>query len=463
MKLYRNAIILLGVLLVLVGVYFGVTRFAKQEEAPERATFDKIINLSTSNMKEMTIENKGERFVFEKINNDWSLKYPENIKYDPSRLSSSAINFSSIFVEKVIEEEATDFAQYGLKDPILITCELTDGEKVTLEVGNMTPAKTAFYVRKQGENTVYTTDTYTINKVLFSLNELRDKTLVSIGNPFEEIFRISLVRGGATIFKAHNEEGLSHTWVLTEPIKGNMNLYALEPLFMAVQNITVSEFVESEPSDLNKYGLANPAYVFEFETADQNYKLIMGNEDRVNSQIFVMLEGYDEVYKISTELFTFLDKPIEEIVEVFAYIVNIWDVERMEVEMDGYKLDLKFDMDPDMDNEKDKFYLNGKDASIILENRKQPFRLYYQSLIGITLSVVEPDAVPQGEAEITFVYYLKKDPGVMKVEFIPKDERYYYVMRNGEYSGILVDKRKFDQPESVRESYKNLMDVLEAQ
>lgn len=464
MKLYRNAIILLSVVLILAGVYFVVTRFViKEPEAPERIKYEKVVDLSTSDMKEMTIENKGEKFIFHKVNNDWLLTYPENVKYDPSRLSSSAINFSSIFIERVIEEDAADLVPYGLDDPIVVTCELEDGEKVILEVGDLTPAKSGFYVKLAGENSVYTTDTYTMNKVLISLNDLRDRVLISIANPYEEIQRLSLTRDGKTVFKAYNEEGESYTWVLTEPIKGNMNLYALEPLFSAIQDIVVSEFVESQPQDLKKYGLENPTYILEFDTIDESYKMLMGNEDRTNSQIHVMFEGEDEVYKISMELFSFLDKPIEEIVEVFAYIVNIWDVDRMEVEMDGYKLDLKFDTDPDMDNEKDKFYVNGKDASIILENRKQPFRLYYQALIGVTLDLVEPVAQPEGDPEITITYYQKEDSKIMKVEYIPKDDRYYYVVRNGEYSGILVEKKKFDRPEGVRESYANLMEALEAE
>ena len=63
-------------------------------------------------------------------------------------------------------------------------------------------------------------------------------------------------------------------------------------------------------------------------------------------------------------------------------------------------------------------------------------------------------------SEITFTYYRKVDPKVMKVEFIPKDERYYYVMRNGKYSGILVEKKKFDEPEGVRESYRKLIEAI---
>lgn len=186
----------------------------------------------------------------------------------------------------------------------------------------------------------------------------------------------------------------------------------------------------------------------------------MGQEIKENSEIYVMQEDEKEVYTISLDPFTFLDKPLKEIVEVFAYITNIWDVDKIVVEMDGYMANCELQTDPDQDTDKDKFFLNGKDASMKDENDRQPFRTYYQSLIGVTLSEIEPDANPSGEAEITFTYYRKVEPKVMKVEFIPKDDRYYYVKRNGKYSGILVEKKKFDEPEGVRESYRKLMEVM---
>ena len=48
----------------------------------------------------------------------------------------------------------------------------------------------------------------------------------------------------------------------------------------------------------------------------------------------------------------------------------------------------------------------------------------------------------------------------MKVEFVSKDANYYYVVKNGKYANIIVDKRKFDDAEGLRQTYKNLTDAM---
>ena len=458
MKLYRNAIILVIVLALLFGVYAVVKNVKKDDDPAERTKYEKIIDLDTTEMKELIIEKSDEKLIFIKNDKDWVLKYPEGIRYDATKLSSAAINFSSVFVEKVIEENASDLAQYGLDKPILVSAKMNDGKVETLEIGSLTPTKGAYYVKKKDDNKVCTTDIYTINKVIVGKNAIRDLALFTITS--DEITKISMERQGTSVFGAvYDSENSS--WVLTTPIKGNANVTALSPMLDAITQSQITSFVEENPTNLEKYGLTKPSYVLEFETPEGKKRMLMGKEDTANSQIYVMLEGINEVFTISSEPYTFLDKPIEEIVEVFAYIVNIWDVDKIDVEMDGYKLNLELQTDSEKDNDKDKFFVNGKDASMKDEDDRQPFRAYYQSLIGITLSEVEPVAQPTGTADITFTYYLKTEPKTMKVEFIPKDERYYYVVKNGEYSGILVEKKKFDESEGVRESYSKLMAAIE--
>lgn len=457
MKLYRNAIILIIILALLFGVYLFVTNTKNKDSSQGSKHFDKIIDLDTMEMEELTIENEGEKLIFAKKDNEWELKYPEGLRYDSSKLSSVAINFSSVFVEKVIEENASDFAQYGLDKPAVVSAKMKDGTVEILEIGKLTPTGGAYYVKKKNSSKVYTTDTYTINKVKVKRNDIRDRKLFTVESG--DITEISMERQSSMVFRAERPDEESD-WTLTSPIEGNANITALAPMLEAITNSTVIKYVEENPQDLDKYGLSKPSYALEFETSEGKTRLLMGREIKEDSEIYVMYEDEKEIYTISLEPFTFLDKPLKEIVEVFAYITNIWDVDKIVVEMDGYTANCELQTDPDQDTDKDKFFLNGKDASMKDENDRQPFRAYYQSIIGVTLNEIEPDANPSGEAEITFTYYRKVEPKVMKVEFIPKDDRYYYVKRNGKYSGILVEKKKFDEPEGVRESYRKLMGAI---
>jgi hypothetical protein len=155
-------------------------------------------------------------------------------------------------------------------------------------------------------------------------------------------------------------------------------------------------------------------------------------------------------------------------VKIFAYIVNIDQVAKIDLMMDGKTtnivLDVYKDAEGNTDYDKDKFYINGIDASGMNEEGSQPFRKLYQALIGVGLDEVDTEGKPEGSPDITIDYTLV-DGSRMKVEFVPKDENLYYVRRNGEYAGILTKRNnKIDFGiEGLRVAYKNMMDFLAEQ
>ena len=127
-------------------------------------------------------------------------------------------------------------------------------------------------------------------------------------------------------------------------------------------------------------------------------------------------------------------------------------------------LDVYVDEEGNMDKDKDKFYVEGVDASGRNEDGDQPFRKFYQALIGICIDEIDMEGDPSGgKADITINYTLKT--GTMKVEFIPKDENFYYVVRNGEYANVLVKRKNKVEfgVEGMKQAYKTMMDFLAEQ
>ncbi len=161
MKLYRNAVILLVVVALLTGAYLFVNNKKKDDTSSSGGSdVIKIFDLDTAEMAEMTVENQDEKLAFvrdivkekkedgeEVERRVWKIKYPEDIKINESSVNSIAINFSSLMAEKVIEENASDFGIYGLDKPTVVSVKMNDGSVHTLEIGNMTPTKNAYYAR----------------------------------------------------------------------------------------------------------------------------------------------------------------------------------------------------------------------------------------------------------------------------------------------------------------------------
>ena len=466
MKLYRNAIILVVIVALLGCAYYFLNRSKNTGDNTDTSTDDiiKILDYTTDNIKSVTLKNSEGTFVIVKKDTNWVLSSPTDFTADSSVMSGIVINAATVIADKVIEENAADLAQYGLDKPVDIMVSLNDGKEKTLQIGNLTPTKGSYYVKLKDSSKIYTVSTYTAEQLLVKRNDMKDKVLFTIKS--EDIIAFSMDRKGGNVFKSKKTS--ESEWSMLEPIQGSTNTSALGPMLDAITQTGVSKYIEEKPSDLNKYGLGNPSYVFEFETSSQKYKLLMGSEETKGSQIYAMLEGRNEVFTIDETAYNFIDKPLKEIIDVFAYIVNIDQVNKIELTMDGKTttmgLDVFKDAEGKSDSDKDKFTVNGKDASMKDKDDKQPFRNFYQSLIGISLDEIDPGVVPAGTPEVSITYYLKSAPGTMKVDFISKDADYYYVMRNGQYAGILVRKVKQDYGiGGMKTSYKTMMDAVDAQ
>jgi hypothetical protein len=471
MKLYRNAIILVVVVALLVGAYFLFSNMKKEEgDTTDTASSTiKLIDFSTTDVTDVTLKNQEGTFVITHKDTDWVLVSPTDLKADSSVLSSIAINASSVSASKLVEENAQDLSKYGLdKSPVVVTVKKKDGTEKSLEIGDLTPIKSGYYVKLTGENKVYVLDEYSAESLLTKRNGMKSKELFT-GITSDMFNRLEMDRKNEVVFSAEADAKNSGSWNMTKPIRGSANTSALAPMFEALAGTKVSEYIEENPADLSKYGLDVPSFTFDFGTTTAGaFKLKLGDEQTKGSTMYAMLEGRNEVFTIDSSAYTFLDKPLKEIVDLFAYIVNIDQVTKIELTMGGktdvMTLDVYKDAEGKSDADKDKFTFNGKDATGKNEDDKQPFREFYQSLIGISLDEVDLSEAQPADAnpDITIQYTLKS--GSMKVELVSKDADYYYVFRNGEYANILVKKTKEDfGVVGMKNSYKKMVDFLAKQ
>jgi hypothetical protein len=412
----------------------------------------------------------------------WGVEGLEGRKLLTAKLSSAAASFCSMTSQRVVLEgvPAEDMAQFGFGADgadgakgadgtegadgagIMIEGVFADGESRAIEVGSLNPTNDGYYVRQRGGATVYLASKYTIENILFDLKDILDLSIFDVAQ--EDVVRIEMDRGGTHLFIAEmNENGYEFDVIL--PIKAKLNVNLSHEASLAMEGLTAIaiEAVGATPGQLAEYGLDKPRYRLALGTADRViYALLLGNEKTRGASIYCMVEDTDDVMSVSLENFGFLDMPIREAIEGFAYIVNINTVEHITVSFDGRVVEVGIATD-DEDSANDVFTVDGVDVSDLRDGSGLYFKKFYQALIGATLYDVEMDAAPApGPAEITFKYTLKEEPGEMLVEFVPKDDRLYYVWRNGQYAGITVEKRKFDADDGLRKTYAAMAAAMAA-
>lgn len=458
MKLYRNIIILVAVSLALVGALVAVNRFSKDDTAVEKG--DKSLVLSefdSEQVTELIVESTEGKFVFKKKDTEWEMTSGGNFPLNIQNLESVISNSSDLKAYKLIEENAVSLDKYGLDNPYIVTMKMSDGTQKVLEIGSMTPTKEAYYMKTSDSNNVYAVYSFIADFVIATKDELRNKNVFDVFST--DVIKFELDRKGKKVFSAEKSD--ERGWQLKEPIKGNANLVRLTTIFDTFVRATASTYIEENAQDFSQYGLDNPQYVVEAATAEAKVKLFLGKSIEGDSIYYARLDGSNEVFTIDKSLLSFIDIKAIEVIDTLVYTPFIYDVSEVVVNIDGKTIVSQIESDS-ANTEADKFTIDGLAVMDKGEEAEDAFRNYYRSLVGIYITDIELlDVKPAGTSEITITYTLEKAPGKMVIEFIPKDDKKYYVLENGEYFGKVVNKSSFDEGDGARKNYEKLMKLLQ--
>ncbi|WP_265445614.1 DUF4340 domain-containing protein [Acetivibrio straminisolvens] len=467
MKLYRNIFILVVVFLALIGAFFiARNKASKVEDDYQRI---EIYKLDTEKAEELTVVNGEDTFVLKKKDDEWELVSGGDFEINQVQIQSIISNVCDLYATKEVESNPKDLAQYGLDNPASVTIKFSDGTTAEIEVGDETPTKSGYYAKKKDKNTVYTIAYYLGN--ILKANEVSIRNRFVLDVTTQDVTELAVTKDGKRSFKIvkSNNKG----WQMVEPIEAGINMVRVNTALDALVRAEVVEYIEKDAKDLAKYGLDSPSYVVEAAAGSQRVTLLIGDVKENNSESYGMFEGTNEVFVINPGALGFLDTPALEIMDGIIYAPYIYTVKDIDFNIDGKTIKIKIeevkdetktDETEEKDDEVDKKYKHYIDG-IDVEDRKgeegiSKFRDFYASVIGIMASAIEPEASPAGDAEISIIFNLDTEPGKVTVEFVPRDEKTYYAMKNGKYTGIVVRKDAFDAEDGPRKTYEKFMTFL---
>ena len=455
MKIYRNAAILALVLAVVVGAYFLISSLTgnKTPQVTEKG-FKYIDIASADKIDTVKTEYSGETLVYARtIGEDWGISFPENMKVDKFMCKSVVLNLAPLRSFKVIEEEPSDLSQYGLDNPSVITVKLKTGNEIVLNIGKRTETGENYYAKRVDEKRVVTISTAYIERLLFTLYDIKTKELFGVIS--DDITEITMYKGGEVAYEGFKND---FQWMMSKPLDSIIDNYLFVPVLDDIVAMNVKEFVTPKYEDLALYGLDAPRYEIMFKALGDDYHILIGKQKEGEESYYAKFNDSTEIFTIAATDLKFLEKPISQMVENHIYLVAIEEINKVELSID--KIDYRFDIVHDKVNARTgdvKVTLNGtRDVSFILDDGFQWFKKLFQELISLELEATDLSYKPSGPPEITLIYTHVIDGHVLKIEFIPKDDLYLYVVKNGLNTGILVLKSEFNLEGGVRDTLKLL-------
>jgi hypothetical protein len=178
-----RGLLIASVVLALLGGVLYWSSHRKTPPAPASAATPPVVKVAPASVSALTITQKDAPPVTLTRSgaNQWQITAPKATLADANTVSGILSNLDPLPSQRVIADNATNLAPYGLQSP-LVSIDLREKDNKTqkLLLGDDTPTGDAVYVALAGNPRVFTAASYIKNSLNKSFDDLRDKRLLPV-------------------------------------------------------------------------------------------------------------------------------------------------------------------------------------------------------------------------------------------------------------------------------------------
>ena len=363
-------------------------------------TNDRILmfeHTEKKNIQSIDVHNQyGEWGVYYDSDDDtFYIKDHPEAPYSKEQLSSLVVSAGYTLSMTRVTTDAEDMHEYGLADsdnPAWYTLTSRDGKTHTVYIGSQIPTGAGYYCRYKGRNAVYVLDSTLSQTLLQPLEAMITPTLAlpMQTNDYFTVKNFAILKGGELKImityldeEEKEAEASMSSYKMLAPANYTVNdsnySVALEVLTAFEGNSAL--VYAPEESDLEEYGLLNPAYTLTYEYSGiQQYILFSEKNESGNYYAYSLL--FNLITEVSGSKLEWLDWDLIKWVDSPIFMMNINDVKSITV---------------DSDTAKRVFDLEGEGQELVVTERAtgfQPdvknFRQFYKTLLSVAIEDYAP-------------------------------------------------------------------------
>jgi hypothetical protein len=313
------------ILLVLVLAGLGAyIYFVDSERSPGGvADREKVFAVEADQIDEITVTAKGESTTLGKADGVWKITAPVAADADSMEVSSLTTALAGLEINRVLDENAANLAEYGLAEPrITIAFKAAGGTSGEVHFGETTPTQGDMYAVKAGESRVFLVSAYQETSLAKNTFDLRDKRVLHFDR--DKIDTLELTQRGApaiTLSRAGNE------WVIKAPTAARGDYSAIEGLVTRLSTASMTELVD--PNSPESFGLENPSVVATIGTGSARATLELGAER--DGAVFARDRARQLMFKVEPSLATDLAKTVDDLRDKDLFEFRTFNVLRLQV------------------------------------------------------------------------------------------------------------------------------------
>ena len=329
---FRGMLVAVVVLIGLgVGLYYSEKQKSAEAAKPPANQPPKILTLSDANITQLVLKKKGAEDVVLQRNkaNKWEITAPKPYAADQDLAAQLATSASNISADAVVEPKATDLAPFGLTSPSLELDITSKGGKVNkFSVGDDTPTNSGSYAALGGDPRVFTVGSYVKTELGKSLNDLRDKRLLTFEQ--DKLSRVELLAKKQDIEFGRDK----NQWQILKPKPLRADGLQVDELLRKLKDAKMDLTLSGEDAKkaASSFASGSPVATVKLTDSSGTEQIeIHKNKDDYYAKSSVV----PGVYKVTAELGAGVDKDLDDFRNKKLFDFGFMDPNKVEMHLNG--------------------------------------------------------------------------------------------------------------------------------
>jgi hypothetical protein len=303
-------------------------RDSKKGPVDDTAKHDKVFSVDALKIDELEIKSEsGERTTLQRKGTDWTIVQPVAAAPDQAAVSGITSNLASMEVQRVIEENPSDVAEFGLATPRVEVGFKVGGQQHRLQIGQKSPTGSDVYARLADQKRVFLIPSFlesTFNRTTF---DLRDKTVLKLDR--EKVDSLAVTAAG----KETRLEKAGGEWALKAPVEGRAEFGAVDGLVSRIAALQMKSLA-SEPATPQQYGFEKPAATVRIGSGSSQATLVIGAPAGEGS-VYAKDLARPAVFTVESTLLDDLKKDASEYQQKDLFDARSFNATRLEIVRGG--------------------------------------------------------------------------------------------------------------------------------
>jgi hypothetical protein len=305
----RGLLIATVVLAGLAGVLYWSDHHKSSAQAakPDADSAPSILKLDENSITRLKLKKKdAPPILLTKSGSGWKIAEPKAFAADQTTVSSMLSTISSLDSERLVEDKSSNLERYGLASPAF-ELDVTDKDNKTerLLLGDDTPAGSGVYAALAGDPRVFTIAGFHKTGLDKSLNDLRDKRLLTVSP--DKVSRLEIAGNNGEIEFGHNKD----EWQILKPKPMRADTVAVSELVRKLTDarMDLSSSNQAETESDSAFAKDKPLATMKITDESSTQQLQIRKAKDV---YYAKSSQVDGAYKVDSSLADAVSKKVED-------------------------------------------------------------------------------------------------------------------------------------------------------